>query len=100
VRSRSLAYFAIGLVVGGVAGLIAGLLLAPDSGARTRRRIADEALRVADFAHAVAERAERAAAALGDRVDHYLGREEEVAWRKVRELREGVQRYSRTIMTP
>ena len=31
---------------------------------------------------------------LGRRVDHYLGRDEEVAWRKVREIREGVQRYT------
>jgi hypothetical protein len=31
---------------------------------------------------------------LGERVDHYLGRDEEAAWRKVRELREGVSRYT------
>jgi len=29
-------------------------------------------------------------------MDHYLGRDEEVAWRKVREIREGVQRYTIT----
>ena len=51
---------------------------------------------MAEAARIVAERAESAAAVVGDRVDHYLGRDEEVAWRKVRELREGVQRYTRT----
>jgi len=32
-------------------------------------------------------------------MDRYLGRDEEVAWRKVQEIRDGVQRYSRTVMS-
>jgi len=100
MRAQKLAYFVIGLAFGAVGGLIVGLLVAPDSGARTRRRIANEALRVADAARSVAERAERTAEIVGERVDHYLGHDEDVAWRKVRELREGVQRYSQTVMTP
>ncbi len=96
---RKLEYFVIGLIVGAVGGVIAGLLFAPDSGTRTRRRIANEALRVADVARGIAERAEQTAEVVGERVDHYLGRDEQVAWRKVRELREGVQRYSRTVMS-
>ena len=51
-------------------------------------------LRAADVARALAEQAENAAEMLGGRVEHYLGRDEEVAWRKVREIREGVQRYT------
>ncbi len=89
-------YFVIGVVTGVVLGATAALLLAPSSGARTRRRLADEALRAAGLARSVAERAERAADFIGGRVDQYLGREEEAAWRKVREIREGVQRYTRT----
>lgn len=77
-------------------GFIAGLLFAPSSGAKTRQRLADEALRAADVARDIAERAERAAEALGGRVEHYLGRDEEVAWRKVRELREGLEGYTQT----
>jgi gas vesicle protein len=94
-----LAYFAIGLIVGGVAGVVLGLLFAPASGAQVRRRLADQANRVADVAREVAERAEHAAEVVGVKMDHYLGRDEEVAWRKVAEIREGVQRYSRTVMT-
>jgi gas vesicle protein len=90
---------AIGLIVGAVAGVVAGLLFAPESGARTRRKLANEALRVADVARTIAERAEQTAEIVGERVDHYLGRDEQVAWRKVREIREGVQRYSRTVMS-
>lgn len=99
MMGRRLEYFAIGLIIGAVGGVVAGLLFAPDSGARTRRRIANEALRVADVARGIAERAEKTAEVVGERVDHYLGRDEQVAWRKVRELREGVQRYSRTVMS-
>ncbi len=87
-------YFLIGALTGLVVGVVAGLLFAPSSGIRTRRALAGEALRAADFARTVAERAERVAEVVGGRVDHYLGRDEEVAWRKVREIREGVQRYT------
>lgn len=87
-------YFLIGAITGLVLGVIAGLLFAPASGMRTRRRLADEALRAAELARALAEKAEQAADVIGGRVDHYLGRDEEAAWRKVREIREGVQRYT------
>jgi len=99
MRSRRMEYFAIGMIVGTVGGIILGILFAPASGAKTRRRLANEALRVADVAKSVAERAEQTAELVGERVDHYLGRDEQVAWKKVREIREGVQRYSRTVMT-
>ena len=91
---RSLEYLAIGIIVGAVGGFLAGLLMAPASGQKTRERLANEALRAADVARALAEQAESAAEVLGGRVEHYLGRDEEVAWRKVREIREGVQRYT------
>jgi len=91
---RNLSIFVIGLLTGAALGFVFGLLFAPAPGANTRRRIADEAQRAADVARGLAERAEHAAELLGGRVDHYLGRDEEVAWRKVRELREGMQRYT------
>jgi len=87
-------YFIIGTLTGLAIGVMAGLLFAPASGANTRRRLADEALRAADVARSVAEKAEHAAEALGGRVEHYLGRDEELAWRRVKEIREGVQRYT------
>lgn len=87
-------YFLIGAITGLVVGVIAGLLFAPSSGARTRKKLADEALRAAEVARALAEKAEHAADLISGRVEHYLGRDEEAAWRKVREIREGVQRYT------
>lgn len=93
---RNMEYLVIGLVAGAVAGFLGGLLLAPSSGYKTRQRLADEALRAAEVARGLAERAEHAAEMLGGRVEHYLGRDEEVAWRKVKEIREGVQRYTQT----
>jgi gas vesicle protein len=91
---KNMAILAIGLITGLVLGMVVGLLFAPATGAKTRRRLADEAQRAADVARGLAERAEHAAEKIGDRVEHYLGHDEEVAWRKVRELREGVQRYT------
>lgn len=91
---RSLEYFIVGIIVGAVGGVLVGLLLAPTSGQKTRERLANEALRAADVARSLAEQAENAAELLGGRVEHYLGRDEEVAWRKVQEIREGVQRYT------
>jgi gas vesicle protein len=96
VNHRRLEYFTIGVFTGLALGVLTGLLLAPYSGAQTRRRLAQEAQRVAGVARGVADKAELTAAALGEKVDHYLGRDEETAWRKVRELREGVQRYTQT----
>lgn len=93
---RNMEYLAIGLIVGAVGGFLGGLLLAPNSGQKTRQRLAAEALRAAEVARGIAERAEHAAEMLGGRVEHYLGRDEEVAWRKVKEIREGVQRYTQT----
>lgn len=87
-------YFLIGAITGLAIGVIAGMLFAPASGERTRRKLADEAMRAAEIARNLAERAEHAADALSGRVEHYLGRDEEAAWRKVREIREGVQRYT------
>ena len=91
---RSAAYFLAGTVLGVVVVVLVGLLFAPASGARTRQRIADEAVRAAEFAREMAERAEQAADQLTGRVYHYLGKDEEVAWRKVAEIREGVARYT------
>lgn len=96
MRRARLEDIVFGLVLGFAAGIVVGILFAPDSGVRTRRRLADEAGRLAESAKVFAERAEETAGAVHERVDHYLGRDEEVAWRKVRELREGVERYTTT----
>ena len=93
---RNMEYLAIGVIVGLALGFLGGLLLAPNSGAKTRQRLANEAMRAAEVAREIAERAEKAAESLGGRVEHYLGRDEEVAWRKVREIREGLQGYTQT----
>lgn len=93
---RDLEFLAIGLVAGAAMGYVAGVLLAPRSGAATRRRLAMEARRASQVARDLADRAERAAEVLSGQVDRYLGREEEVAWRRVREIREGLEGYAPT----
>lgn len=92
--SRRLEGFVIGCIAGAAFGIVCGLLIAPYSGAEARRRLAYRARQAAEVARDVADRAEETAEVLGERVEHYLGRDEELAWRKVRELREGVERYT------
>jgi gas vesicle protein len=93
VRER-FAYFLAGAIVGLVVGSVLGLLFAPVSGDRARRRLADEAMKAAEFAREVAERAERTAEVISGRVDRYFGEDEDIAWKKVAEIREGVDRYT------
>lgn len=95
---RRMEDFVSGLILGAAFGVLMGLLFAPYTGAQTRRRLAQEAQRAAETARGVADRAEEQAGLLGERVDHYLGRDEEVAWRRVREIREGVERYTQAQM--
>lgn len=99
MRAGKLSYFIIGMFVGAAAGVVAGLMFAPTSGAEARRSMAARASRLQDAAKSVAERAESVVESAGSRIDRYLGRDEEVAWRKVQEIRDGVQRYSRTVMS-
>jgi gas vesicle protein len=84
----------MGFLLGAAAGTLGALLLSPSSGAETRRAIRSQLLGLAEVAKVVAERAETAADYLGDQVGRALGGDEEIAWRKVREIREGVARYS------
>ncbi len=93
---RNMEYLAIGTIVGLALGFVLGVLFAPASGTRTRQRLADEARRAAEAAREIADKAEHAAEVLGGRVEHYLGRDEEVAWRKVREIRQGIEGYTQT----
>lgn len=93
---RNSEYLLIGLFVGAAAGFVAGMLFAPSSGTKTRQKLANEALRAADAARALAEQAEQAAERLSGRVGHYLGRDEETAWRRVNEIRAGLRGYTRT----
>jgi len=98
MRRHGLSYFVIGVIAGAAMGVVTALLLAPSTGAQSRRRLAVQAQRVADMARVVADRAEQTAVVLGERVDHYLGQDEAAAWRRVKEIREGVERYTQAQM--
>jgi gas vesicle protein len=94
MRARWLPAFVMGVLVGIAVGSLGALLVSPATGAETRRAIRLQLLGLADLAKNVADRAETAADYLGDQVGRAFEGEEEVAWRKVREIRAGVQQYS------
>jgi gas vesicle protein len=91
---RDMEFLLIGGVIGLALGALLGLLFAPVEGRALRRRIANEATRAGGAARQIADRTGVAAGRIAGRVDHYLGRDEENAWKRVREIREGVNRYS------
>lgn len=91
---RKIDAFALGVVLGVAGGYVLGLLFAPSSGSNVRRRVAQEIRRAADVAKTVALQAEEVAASLGDRVEVLRGHDEDLARRKVQEIRESVQRYT------
>lgn len=91
--------FLAGVIVGGVLGAAVALLFAPKSGAETRGLLMTGGGRAAEVAREAAREAKAKARALEEQGERYLGRDEELAWRKIREIREGVQKYSRTVMS-
>lgn len=90
--SRKSDIFIAGTVLGLAIGFVAGLLLAPVSGVTARKRIANEASCAIDAARNLATQAEDLVWDISRRMEHLLGKDEEAAWEKVRELREGVTR--------
>ncbi len=91
--------FVVGLVLGGVLGAFLALILAPWTGREVRDRLSTGAAHTADAVRGAAREVGVAVRTLEERGERYLGRDEEIAWRKVNEIREGVQRYSRTVMS-
>ena len=99
MRGRCFPAFVFGVLVGGALGVLGAMLLSPVTGSETRRAIRLQLLALADLAKTVADHAEDAADYLGDQVGRALGGDDEIAWRKVREIRAGVARYSSEAQT-
>jgi len=91
--SRRSDIFVAGTALGLAIGFVTGLLLAPVNGATTRKRIVNEAYCAIGAVRSLATQAEGLVWGMGRRVEHFLGKDEEIAWEKVRELREGVTRF-------
>lgn len=92
--------FLLGFVVGGLSGMIAALLLAPQSGADTRKYIGDKAIEIRDRAGESLEdayaRAEETAAAARTRAEELAG---ELRRRGSVVLEEGKTRLNETVAT-
>jgi gas vesicle protein len=68
--------FAIGFIVGAIAGVAIGFLYAPKAGKETRALLKEKAVEVKEKASEVAEKAKEAATETRKRVGEKLGRKE------------------------
>ena len=68
----------LGITIGAAAGFVAGMLLAPDSGKKTRQRIADKARGMKEEADQVVHRAKHIKDGVVDETERYGKRLTEV----------------------
>ncbi|MDN4166492.1 YtxH domain-containing protein [Cytophagales bacterium LB-30] len=68
----------LGVTIGAAAGFVAGMLLAPDSGKKTRQRIVDKAKGMKDEANQVVHRAKNIKDGVIDETERYGKRLSEV----------------------
>ncbi len=85
--------FSIGLFVGAAVGLVAGLLVAPQTGVTTRRRITERAEEIKDLAEGLVQRTKNSIDILAERAEVLLGLQEKIAWKKIEAIKTDLKRY-------
>ena len=85
--------FGLGLVVGGLLGAAAGILLAPQSGVSTRRELAKSATSLKYSAEELISQAKQNVEAAAAKVEGALGLEERSVKKKLDEIREELERF-------
>ncbi len=85
--------FGLGLVVGGILGATAGILLAPQSGVSTRREIARSASSLKYSAEELISQAKQNIEVAAAKVEGALGLEERSVKKKLDEIKEELEQY-------
>ncbi|MDO8886931.1 YtxH domain-containing protein [Candidatus Oleimmundimicrobium sp.] len=85
--------FGIGLFAGAAIGIVAGLLLAPQSGATTRRQITEYAEGAKDLTEDLVQKAKNNLDLLIEKAEILVGLQEKLAWKKIESLRADLKKY-------
>ncbi|HDP70102.1 MAG TPA: YtxH domain-containing protein [Actinobacteria bacterium] len=85
--------FGMGLLLGAILGAVAGLLVAPQSGAITRKQISDRAEEAKEIAEDLFQQTKGRIEVLIERAESLLGLQETVAWKKIESLRADLKKY-------
>ena len=91
---RSISTLLFSMAAGLFVGFVLGLLLAPQSGAITRCKLAGKAQETADATKALAEGIGQVAGAFGGQANHFWESDEKASWCRVNETLKGVPGYT------
>jgi len=86
--------FGVGLFAGAAIGVVAGLLLAPQAGAMTRKQITGRAEEVKDAAEGLFQQTKKNVDVLIERAEKLLGLQEKIVWKKIETLRSDLKKYN------
>lgn len=86
--------FGVGVIVGLVFGAGLGLLLAPQSGAATRKQITDKAIDLKDSAGELLDQAKKSLELAATKVEGALGLEEKNIRKKLSEIKDELKKYN------
>lgn len=86
--------FGVGMLVGLIFGAGLGLLLAPQSGAATRKQIAETAANIKDSAADLVDQAKKSLELAMAKVEGALGLEEKHIHKKLGEIRAELEKYN------
>ncbi|RJQ31907.1 MAG: YtxH domain-containing protein [Actinobacteria bacterium] len=92
-RKFEIAEFSLGLFVGAVIGGVAGMLLAPQAGTDTRRKIHDWAADTTQSAAQLVDNAKKALEQASTKAEEVLGLQEKGIKKKLDEIRHELERY-------
>jgi len=86
--------FGIGLFAGAAIGVVAGLLLAPQSGATTRRQITKYTEEAKDLTEDLVQRVKSNLDLLIEKAEVLVGLQEKLAWKRIEALRTDLKKYN------
>jgi gas vesicle protein len=92
-RRFAIAEYSLGVITGAVVGGLVGMLLAPESGASTRKRISSWAIDTRQSAAQLVDYSKKALELASEKTEEVLGLQEKGIKKKLEEIRSELERY-------